>query len=505
MSGSGGNMREESNRLGIPLPARPVIYEINTQLWLRELTRQYGRPVTLADVPGAAWDQLADFRFDAVWLMGVWERSAFGAAVDLQDPERRRQFDAVLPDWTAEDVIGSPYAARCYDVDPALGGRAGLATARAELARRGMSLILDFTPNHVARDHDWVTTRPEFFIHGSAEELTAAPEAFFAAGHTVFAHARDPNFPPWRDAAQLDIFHPGLRAAAIETLRDIAAQCDGVRCTSAMLVVNDVFARNWGDRAGRWPEGEYWREVLSAVRAAHPEVCFIAEVYWGMEWELLQQGFDLCYDKWLYDRLVHETAERVRGHLMADAGYQDRLVRFLENHAEPRAAAVFPASRALAVAIAAYTLPGAKMFHQGQFEGYATRVPAALSRRPDEPADRALGAFYRRLALALQSPPLRNGQWRLCALNGWPDNYSYNNLVAWCWQAGDERRVIVVNLSPYTCQARIQLPWPELAGQNWVLHDIMEDRLFEHAGDEILNMGLFVELAPWGRHFFAFR
>ncbi|MBX7252847.1 MAG: hypothetical protein K1X50_12775, partial [Candidatus Promineofilum sp.] len=108
-------------------------------------------------------------------------------------------------------------------------------------------------------------------------------------------------------------------------------------------------------------------------------------------------------------------------------------------------------------------------------------------------------------ALALQTTPLRDGQWRLCALNGWPDNYSYNNLVAWCWQAGDERRVIVVNLSPHTCQARIQLPWPELAGQNWILHDIMEERIFEHGGDEILNMGLFIELAPWGRHFFTFR
>ena len=132
-------------------------------------------------------------------------------------------------------------------------------------------------------------------------------------------------------------------------------------------------------------------------------------------------------------------------------------------------------------------------------------MPAALSRRPRQPIDRALQAFYRRLALALQSPPLRDGQWRLCALNGWPDNYSYNNLVAWCWQAGDERRVIVVNLSTHTSQARVQLPWPELAGQNWVLEDIMEERLFEHAGDEILNMGLFVELSPWGRHFFAFR
>ena len=218
-----------------------------------------------------------------------------------------------------------------------------------------------------------------------------------------------------------------------------------------------------------------------------------------------QQGFDFCYDKRLYDRLEHETAETVHGHLQADLPYQEGLVRFIENHDEPRAAATFPGNRALAAAIAAYTLPGAKLFHQGQFEGYRTRLPVFLTRRPDEPVDRALQMFYRRLAVAVKSPALRHGQWRLCALNGWPDNSSYRNLVAWCWEARDERRVVVVNLSPHTSQARLQLPWPDLAGQNWVLQDIMEERLFERSGDEILNMGLYVELAPWGRHFFAIR
>lgn len=254
MSSSLPMLGEMQGRTGVPLPARPVIYEINTRLWLRELSRQYGRPVTLADVPAAAWDQLADFRFDAVWLMGVWERSAFGAQVDLDDPERCQQFDAILPDWTPEDVIGSPYAVRCYSADPALGGHDGLRVARAELAQRGMSLILDFTPNHVARDHAWVTSRPELFIGGTAEDLAAAPDAWFAAGERVIAHGRDPNFRPWRDTAQLNIFDARLRAAAIETLRDIASQCDGIRCTSAMLVINEVFAGNWGRAPASGPK-----------------------------------------------------------------------------------------------------------------------------------------------------------------------------------------------------------------------------------------------------------
>lgn len=494
---------KEAGQQGITLPARPVIYEINAWLWLRELSQQYNRRVTLGDVPAEVWEGLGVP--DAVWLMGVWERSPAGRAMALERDSLRRQFDVALPGWTPDDVAGSPYCVRRYVVDEALGGRAGLAAARDELARRGIALILDYVPNHVAPDHPWVTAHPEYFIRGSDDDLAQAPEAYFKAGGLILAKGRDPHFAPWPDVVQLNAFHQGLRAATITTLIDIGGQCDGLRCEMTMLLTNQVFARTWGEQAGEPPAEEFWLEVLPAVRAAHPHLTFVAEVYWDMEWEMQQQGFDFCYDKRLFDRLVSESAETVRGHLLADLPYQERLVRFIENHDEPRAAATFPGNRALAAALAAYTLPGAKLFHQGQFEGFTTRLPVFLSRRREEPVDRALQMFYRRLAGAVKSRAVREGQWRLCALNGWPDNSSYNNLVAWCWDAGDERRIVVVNLSPHTSQARVQLPWPDLAGQNWLLEDIMEERLFEHSGDEILNMGLFVELAPWGRHFFAIR
>ncbi len=505
MSSTARSEPVESKAMGVILPPRPSIYEINTRLWLRELSRLYGRAITLANVPAEVWDVLSGFRFDAIWLMGVWERSSAGRAVALQNDDLRQAFAMALPDLTDEDIAGSPYSIRAYEVDEALGGRDGLAAARVELAARGMGLILDFVPNHVAPDHPWIAGHADYFILGTADDLASAPTEFFEAGGRIVANGRDPYYPPWPDVAQLNAFDPGLRAATVDLLRDIAGQCDGLRCDMAMLMSTEIFSRTWGERAGPPPDEQYWEVMIPAVRAQYPHFCFIAEVYWNMEWQMQQQGFDFCYDKRLYDRLARESAAEVREHLTADLTYQDHLVRFIENHDEPRAAAVFHAGKALAAAIAAYTLPGAKLFHYGQFEGTTVQLPVFLTRRPLEPSDRALNAFYRRLANEIQNPALREGQWRLCALNGWPDNTSYNNLVAWCWQAGDERRAIVVNLSSHTSQARVQLPWPELAGQNWVFFDVMDETTYEWAGDEVLNMGLFVELAPWGRHFFAVR
>ena len=110
----------------------------------------------------------------------------------------------------------------------------------------------------------------------------------------------------------------GLRQAVIETVSEIAEQCDGVRCDMAMLVLNAIFERTWGGRAGSRPASDYWTAVIPAIKGRHPEFRFIAEAYWDLEWELQQQGFDFCYDKKLYDRMEHGPAESVRLHLLAD-------------------------------------------------------------------------------------------------------------------------------------------------------------------------------------------
>ncbi|CCH31974.1 alpha-amylase [Actinosynnema sp. NPDC047251] len=477
-------------------PTQPVVHEVNTAVWLGGLSRGLGRPVTLGDVPDEAWDAVVRPGIDAVWLMGVWERSAAGLA--LVDAGTRQSFRRALPDLRDDDVIGSPYCVRRYEVDERFGGRSGLWKARAALARRGALLVLDYVPNHVAPDHPWVTESPELFVRGSHRDLVDDPEAWLAVGGRVLARGRDPYFPPWPDVVQLDAFSPAMRAATVRTLSDIAGHCDAIRCDMAMLPTNDVFARTWRGRTGPPPETEFWPEVLGELRTRHPDTLLIAEAYWDLEWTLQQQGFDLCYDKRLYDRVTGLDPNGVRDHLRADPVYQSRLLRFLENHDEPRAASRLPREAVPATAVVLATLPGGTLWHEGQFEGRRTRVPVFLDRAPDEPDDTGLAAWHHRLVGVANE--VRRGTWQLLDLRGWPDNRTRDNLLAWSWTAPDARTLVVVNLSPVASQGRVVLPWTDLADTTPVFRELLRDDTFHRDGQALSTDGLYVDLPPWGHH-----
>ena len=121
----------------------------------------------------------------------------------------------------------------------------------------------------------------------------------------MLARGRDPYFAPWPDVIQLNAFAPAMRAASLETLSSIAAQCDGIRCDMAMLLTNAVFSTTWGERAGAQPDADFWVQIIGELKSRHPQLRLFAEVYWDYEWKLQQQGFDFCYDK----KLVRPAAE----------------------------------------------------------------------------------------------------------------------------------------------------------------------------------------------------
>jgi hypothetical protein len=474
-------------------PAYPVIYEINTWVWLGELGQRYARTMTLDTVPAEEWNALAGLGIDALWLMGVWERSPAGIRIAAQHEGLVEDFKRALPDFSPQDNVGSPYCVRSYAVAAHLGGPGGLMKARCMLAERNIRLILDFVPNHVAPDHAWAAQHSEYFIQGDAEDLNKNPGLFVRAGDRIFACGRDSHCPAWPDVLQINAFHPEARQAMIETALNIAGQCDAIRCDMAMLVMHSVFAQTWGPRAGPEPAEEYWPALIQAVRKKYPDCLFVAEAYWDLEWQLQQQGFDFCYDKRLYDRLKHENAESVRLHLCAERSYQDKLIRFIENHDEPCAATAFSRREAFAAAVTTATIPGARLFHEGQFEGRRIRLPVFLGHRPAEPPDPETQAFYRMLLNLLKSDCLRNGQWRLCERIGRLDPAGDEKLVAWSWRDDREKYLIVVNYSDAPAQGQVRLPWNGPDGGPWA--DLFTGKVYEIRGD-----GLYVNLPARGFH-----
>ncbi|HEX9367743.1 MAG TPA: alpha-amylase family glycosyl hydrolase [Vicinamibacterales bacterium] len=481
----------------------PHLYEISAWPWLERLSRREDRRVTLADVPAASWDALASAGFDCVYLMGVWRRSAVGRLMGRTDPGLIADYDRLLPGWGMPDVPGSPYSIQAYEPDDRMGGWTGLDTCRADLARRGMSLVLDFVPNHTGFDHDWIRTHPELYVQGTLDNYRAEPILYHpiedAGGRTVrfIACGRDPFFPPWRDVAQLNYFNPATRDAMTGVLETIAEHCDGVRCDMAMLVLNDVFARTWEQKVDLlWgvPATEFWPE---ATRRA--PMTYLAEVYWDRECQLQQQGFHFTYDKRLLDRLHHGDPEQSRGHLRADPAYSAKLARFLENHDEARSATEF-GHRVRAAATLTFTLPGLRFFFDGQLEGAAVRLPVQLGRWPEDPDRPDIRDLYARLLKTIDAPLFHDGEWSLLDVAGAGDTRT-SDLVACAWRNGTHLAIVAANITNRDTQGLVQVG--ELpTGDAFDLNDQLSDRTYRWTRED-LGRGLYVRLQSGDAHLFV--
>ena len=492
-------------------PRHPLLYEINTRVWVRELSARAGRRLTLDTIPPEEIERIAALGFDAVWLMGVWTTGLAAIRLARTDAGLRVDYRRALPDLTDGDITGSPYAVSRYQVSADLGGLAALASVRASFATYGMRLMLDFVPNHTATDHALLTESPQAYIRGSEDDIARHPEAFFRTrGGLIVAHGRDPFFAPWQDTAQVDYAHRPGRAGMLAQLQTIAVQCDGVRCDMAMLLLPDVIERTWGDRIGTDGIREsFWTEAIPAVRERHPDFVFMAESYWDREWDLQQQGFDFTYDKILYDRLQDGDAPGVRAHLAADPAFRDRGARFLENHDEPRAATAFGVPEGFGPALVTSLAPGLRLLHEGQLEGRRIKLPVQLGRRPEEPVDETVRAIYAQVLVVLRDPTLHDG--RFVLLDVWPPgegDRTHDGLVAFAWRGdgpdGGPCLVVIVNLRPEPASARVPLrPAGFEAGHTYRLLDRLDGATYRRTGDEVCGPGLFVALRSRQSHLFT--
>uniref|UniRef100_UPI003F498226 alpha-amylase family glycosyl hydrolase n=1 Tax=Cupriavidus necator TaxID=106590 RepID=UPI003F498226 len=484
-------------------PRYPALYQLNTRVRMTELSLSLGHAATLDDIADSELDRLVELGFDWLWLLSVWQTGPAAQRISRSNAAWRREFEQTLPDLREEDIAGSGFAITSYTVHRDLGGDEALAHLRTRARQRGLRLMLDFVPNHMALDHAWTDEHPDYFVHGSEEDLVRSPRNYCPMatknGPLLLAYGRDPYFDGWPDTLQLNYGNPQLQQAMLGELERIADQCDGVRCDMAMLVLPEVFERTWGIRPDL-----FWPKATGAVRRRHPGFLFMAEVYWDMEWTLQQQGFDYTYDKRLYDRLREQRARPVREHLGADLPYQDKLVRFLENHDEPRAASTFAPEVHAAAAVLTFLSPGLRFFHEGQFAGRRTRISPHLVRAPDEAVDGALAQFYARLLAVLRQPLLRDGNWSLLeCVPVWSDNQTSDNFIAFRWvRAPHEWMFVAVNYSPQQSQCFMRTPFTGLEGRTVRLQDRRSPAVYDRPGDDLRARGLFLDMPPWGYHVF---
>lgn len=486
--------------------SHPLVYEINTRCWLRELARDRGGRLTLANVPDDEIARWASLGFTHVWLMGVWETGPLARQAARDNPAVRQACLEALPDLREDDIAGSPYAIAGYRVPRALGGERGLQRFRKQLHRQGLGLLLDFIPNHLGLDHPWVVSHPERFVRAPTPQPGTWTIDTDSGTHHL-AHGRDPYFPPWNDTVQLDYRSMDTRAVMQRELAEVARRCDGVRCDMAMLVLNDVFARTWSEfpTDETEPAREFWGEATATIRRDHPEFLFLAEAYWGLESQLLHLGFDYAYDKSLYDRLIARDPAGTQRHLLdLDPAALAGGAHFLENHDEMRIASHVSPTEHAANALLILGLPGLRLLHDGQLQGACLRTPVHLGRRWPEAVQSRVEALYSTLLTACRQSAVGTGEPRLLQPRAaWWDNPSHQSVVAIQWQVLPPAfDLVIVNLAPHPAQAYLPLALSGLEARSWVFADRLGEQRHERLGEDLVNQGFYVDLGPHATHLF---
>jgi hypothetical protein len=157
-------------------------------------------------------------------------------------------------------------------------------------------------------------------------------------------------------------------------------------------------------------EEEFWSSAIETVKAERPEFLFMAEAYWDLEPKLQNLGFDFTYDKRVYDHLLNDEYNALQDRLTeSNISFLNRSVHFLENHDEARAAKLFPYQEYLPAALLTLALPGMRLIHHGQMEGFRIHQRIQLRRRVAEIPDATIAKFYERLLTALRQSLVGQG------------------------------------------------------------------------------------------------
>ena len=355
-----------------------IIYQVFTRLYgNRNTTRkEYGTIEEngcgkLNDFTPTTLKHIREMGVSHIWYTGVIRHATM---TDYSAYGIPRQHPAVV-----KGRAGSPYAITdYYDIDPDLATDVNQRMQEFEaLVERthqaGMKVIIDFVPNHVARQYHSIC-KPEgvkdlgeednpqngfdpqnnFYYcpgqrftpyfdlyHGETEPYLEEPAK--ATGNDCFHNA--PGMNDWYETVKLNYgldYYAG-RVGHFSPIPNTWDKMTDILLSWASKGVDGFLC----DMAEMAPAA-FWHWATDKVKFRYPKMLFIGEVYNPAEYRnYLAAGFDYLYDKvGMYDTLREVICGRQSTHAITGSWQQtddirDHMLYFLENHDEQRVASSF--------------------------------------------------------------------------------------------------------------------------------------------------------------------
>jgi glycosidase len=394
--------------------ASSVLMAKSIHVWLDQLSNRYQRTITtLSEIPDEELACLANWGFNALWLIGIWERSVASKRIKqlCGNPEAE----------------ASAYALYAYRVAADLGGEEALQNLEQRCHRHGIRLACDVVPNHTGIDSEWVKHHPDWFLQADQPPYPAyrfsGPDLCKSDGISIriedgywdhsdaavvcehhdhhtgrrryIYHGNDGTHMPWNDTAQLNFLLPEVRQAMSDLILTIARRFSLIRFDAAMTLARKHFRRLWfpppggsagvPSRSAFWMSDadfeaafpvEFWREVVDRINREAPDTLLIAEAFWLMESYFVRTlGMHRVYNSAFMNMLKREENAEYRKILKDILAYNPeilkRYVNFMNNPDEATAVEQFDkGDKYFGVATLLATLPGLPMFGHGQIEGY---------------------------------------------------------------------------------------------------------------------------------------
>ncbi|KAJ6230276.1 alpha amylase [Anaeramoeba flamelloides] len=486
----------------------PLMMEYSTRPWLYSLSQKYGKTINLGNIPDSEYDALQDQKLDYIWMMGIWKLGAYGLRYDRTNQAELSYFKTLLPDFTIDDVIGSPYAITEYVINPDIGTTQDLINFRKRLNGMGTKLILDFVPNHSAVDSPWNTTNPNYYIHAPKGSVPPYDSSRYLPWGIAYGGEKYDG--AWKDTAQLNYWNQDLRNAQTQNLLTIAKYADGIRTDMTQLALNDVIQMDWSNELSSWgynkPSTEFWCEAISSVKNQYPDLIFLGEQYWGYDDQLINCGFDFLYDKALLDHLASYKMSDIWSYLNSKISYFPKYSHYTENHDEPRAITKFGSWwQADAGALASFTLPGMRFSFEGQWKGFKNKLDVHLRRAKSEDPNQDVVDFYKKFQDILATDVFRKGTWSL--IN---DCSNKNQLITYRWyykksDGSYDKRLVVINLSGYQASGNVVVSDAYAqSGDDIVITELLTDKQYTRSASEMRSTGLDVIVNSWYAQIFSY-